>query len=165
MVIGFDAKVEFKSQRVERTATFTVNASVQVTFSLFGPMKEKLWAPGWEPEIIYSTTNDVEEHMIFKTNPNHGEAEHYLWVINQYKPEKFLVEYIVSNSERIWFITVHCEPAETETKVKVTYSYTGLTLEGNRLNEIAIEKMYACNLSDWKEAINYYLNTGKQLSN
>lgn len=161
----FEPQAEFKSKRVQRFAVFKVNAPVQIVFPLFGPMKEKLWAAGWEPEIIYSTTNDVEEHMVFKTNSGHGESEPYLWVINQYKPEEYLVEYMVSTSVRIWFITVYCEPAEASTKVKVTYSYTGLTPEGNRLNEIAIEKMYARNLTDWEEAINHYLKTGKQLSN
>lgn len=165
MIKDFDTQIEFKSQRVQRFAEFTVYAPVQVAFPLFGPIKEKLWAPGWEPEIIYSTTHDVEEHMVFKTNPSPEETEPYLWVINQYKPEAYFVAYTVSTSQRIWFITVCCEPAEAETKVKVSYSYTGLTPEGDRLNEIAIEKMVARNLTDWQEAINHYIKTGKQLTN
>jgi hypothetical protein len=163
MIAVCDSKVDFKAERVERTATFTVNAPVDVAFPLFGPIKEKLWASGWEPEIVYSITNDVELQMIFKTKSSLGEPESYLWVINQYRPDEFLVEYTVSTTQRIWFITVKCDPEDAFTQVTVTYSYTGLTEEGNQLNRTALERMYAHNLTDWAEAINFYLKTGKQL--
>ena len=52
---------------------------------------------------------------------------------------------------------------EEKTNVTVTYTYTGLTDEGNRKNKLAIEKIYANNLKDWEKAINRYLETGQQL--
>jgi hypothetical protein len=162
MVVGCGGKIDFHAQRIQRSSTFKVKAPVEIVFPLFGPIKEKLWATGWSPEIIYSVTNDVEQHMIFKTPSRYGEPESYIWVISQYQPESFLIEYTVSTSNRIWVITVQCQPNENETKVTVTYSYTGLTPEGNRINEIALKEMYSHNLSDWQEAINYYLETGGQ---
>jgi hypothetical protein len=159
-----ETKIHFESKRVERSAAFTVKAPVEEAFPLFGPIKEKLWAAGWEPEIIYSESKDVEQHMIFRTNNKHGESENYQWIITQYQPDQFLIEYTVSTSQRVWFITVKCEAAGRETKATVTYSYTGLTEEGNKLNENALNKMYAHNLSDWEEAVNYYIETGKQMT-
>lgn len=162
MITACDSKVEFQSQRVERSSMFVVATPVEVVFPLFGPVKEKLWAAGWNPEIIYSVTQYVEERMVFKTVSRYGESEPYIWMISKYRPQDFLIEYTVSTSNRIWVITVQCQPDESETKVKVSYSFTGLTPEGNRINEIAIEEMYAHNLNDWQEAINHYLQTGSQ---
>jgi hypothetical protein len=163
MVAACDNKIDFKSQRIERSSAFKVKATVEIVFPLFGPIKEKLWAAGWNPEIIYSTTQDVEERMVFKTVSSYREPEPYIWMISQYQPDKYLIAYTVSTSNRIWIVTVQCESEEDKTKVMVTYSYTGLTPEGNRINEIALKEMYEHNLTDWQEAINYYLETGSQM--
>jgi hypothetical protein len=152
----------FKAERIQKSATFVVNATVEKAFPLFGPIREKEWAAGWEPQIIYSTNPEIEEHMIFKTTAKHHDESEYTWVVTQFKPKEFFIEYTVSTSNRIWFISVKCEPAGKETKVAVTYTYTGLNEQGNQLNKSALEKMYAENLKDWEEAINYYLSTGNQ---
>lgn len=152
----------FKAERVQKSASFVVNTSIEKAFPLFGPVREKEWAAGWEPQIIYSINPEVEEHMIFKTTAkHHGESE-YTWVLTQFRPKEFFLEYTVSTSGRVWFITVKCERDGEKTHVTVTYQYTGLNEEGNQMNRSALEKMYAHNLKDWEEAINYYLATGKQ---
>ncbi len=150
------------ARRIERTASFIVQASVEKVFPLFGPIREKEWAAGWEPQVIYSQHPEVEEHMIFKTSGNPDEKE-YVWVVAQYKPAQFFIEYLVSTHQRIWFITVECKPRQENTLVSVTYSYTGLTEVGNRINQESLAKMFAHDLNDWSEAINYYLSTGKRL--
>jgi hypothetical protein len=156
------AQTVFKAERVQKSASFVVNTSTEKAFPLFGPVREKEWAAGWEPQIVYSTNPEAEEHMIFKTSNNHhGEGE-YVWVISQYSPKDYFIEYTVSTSQRLWFIGVRCRPKGSSTSVTVTYSYTGLTEEGNQLNKLALDKMYAHNLKDWKEEINHYLATGKQ---
>jgi hypothetical protein len=152
----------FKSERIQKSASFVVNSLVEKAFPLFGPIREREWAAGWEPQIVFSTDPEVEEHMMFKTQGGfEGEME-YLWVLTQFRPNDFLLEYSVSTSNRVWFITVKCEPKNKHTKVTVTYSYTGLTEYGNQLNKIALDKMFLHNLKDWEEAINYYLATGQQ---
>jgi len=156
------AQTTFKAERVQKSASFVVNTTIEKAFPLFGPIREKEWTAGWEPQIIYSVNPEVEEHMIFKTSGNHhGEGE-YLWVLSQYNPKDYFVEYTVSTSQRLWFISVRCRPRGNSTSVTVTYTYTGLTEEGNQLNKLALDKMYAHNLKDWEEAINYYLATGKR---
>jgi len=151
------------AERIERTASFLVNAEIENAFPLFGPIREKEWAAGWEPQIIYSQSREVEAHMIFKTAASNPEEKEYLWVVTQYRPADFFIEYKVSTHQRIWFITVICKPQEDKTLVSVTYSYTGLTEGGNNLNKLALEKMFAHNLKDWEEAINYYITTLKRL--
>jgi len=152
----------FKAERVQKTASFVVNTAIEKAFPLFGPIREKEWTAGWEPQIIYSVNPEVEEHMIFKTSGKHHGEEEYLWVLSQYNPKDYFIEYTVSTSQRLWFISVRCRPKGSNTSVTVTYTYTGLTEEGNQLNKLALDKMYAHNLKDWEEAINYYLFTGKR---
>lgn len=159
-----ETAIGFKPERISRSATFAVNGKIKDIFPLFGPIREKEWAAGWEPEIIYRTNDDilVEEHMIFQTN-GHEREEKYTWIITQYEPEKYQIEYTVSTSERTWFIRVQCKESGTNTSVSVSYTYTGLTEPGNRKNELAMTRMFSHDLKDWQEAINYYLKTGKQL--
>jgi hypothetical protein len=156
------AQTAFKAERIQKSASFVVNTSIEKPFPLFGPIREKEWAAGWEPQIIYSINPEVEEHMIFKTSSKHHGEEEYLWVLTQYNPKDYFIEYTISTSQRLWFISVRCRPKGNNTSVTVTYNYTGLTTEGNQLNQLALDKMYAHNLKDWEEAINYYLAAGKR---
>jgi hypothetical protein len=153
--------VEFKPERVQRSASFIVNSTVDKSFPLFGPLLEMEWAAGWEPRVIYLEQKLVEEHMIFKTKSQYGED--YLWAVTQYDPTNYFIEYAVTAPERIWFIRVVCRSEDDKTKVTVTYSYTGLSEKGNRQNKEALNRMFENDLKDWEKAINYYLETGKQL--
>ena len=157
-----DVENSFKAERVQRTASIVMNAPIEKVFPLFGPIREKEWTTGWEPSVLLSKDLLIEEHMIFQTKGHEGEGK-YTWAVTTYEPEKHLVEYTVFTSERIWFIRVACEAAGEKTNATVTYTFTGLTEEGNQKNKSALERMYAHDLKDWEEAINYYLETGKQL--
>lgn len=160
-----EALTDYKAERISRTASFLVKEDVKKVFPLFGPVREMEWAEGWEPQIVFSETMDVETKMIFQTAERFENEGKYTWVISQYFPERYLIEYTVSTPERIWFITVQCAENGEQTHVTVTYTFTGLTEKGHELNKQALEKMYAENLKDWEAAINYYLTTGKPLTN
>ena len=156
--------LNFESKRISRTSIITLNASLDKVFPLFGPIKEKEWADGWSPEIVYSKTNLLEEHMVFKTKAHgHGETN-YTWIVTKYMPEQSFIEYTVFTNERLWYITIKCSENSNiqTTDVEITYTYTGLTEKGNVINEKALQSMYSNELKDWEEAINYYLKTGKK---
>ncbi len=156
----------FSPQRISKTSVIALNAALEKVFPLFGPIKEKEWAAGWDPEMIHPTSGEVEEHMVFKTtaHPSHEEPD-YIWTLSKYLPEEASLEYTVFTPERIWWITIRCweEIPDQMTKAEITYTYQGLTERGNKINERALQRMYAHNLKDWEEAINYYLETGKRL--
>lgn len=152
----------FKAERISKTASFIVEGKIENVFPLFGPIREMEWVDGWSPQIIFSESNLVEEHMIFRTKGSTDE-EYYTWMITQFDESKHLIEYTVSTSNRIWFIRVACESYQEKTKTTVSYTYTGLNARGNELNRIALSKMYANDLKDWQEAINHYLREGKLL--
>lgn len=152
----------FKAERISRQATIHVNAPLDKTFPLFGPVLEKLWAPGWEPEVIFSKDAEVEEHMIFRTPGHHETEPFYTWTVTQYQPARGLVEYTVQTTNRIWFVRVVCQESGASTDVTVSYTYTGLNDLGNQLNKLALDNMFAENLTDWQQAINEYLKTSRE---
>ncbi len=151
------------AKRIQRSASFIVNTNIEKAFPLFGPIREKDWCAGWEPTIIYSKHPEVEQHMIFKTPSSDPKEREYLWVVTQYDQKEYLIEYTVYTQLRIWFITVACASQDNATLATVTYCYTGFTEESACGNEAALNKMFAHNLNDWAEAINFYLTTGKRL--
>ena len=156
----------FKPKRISRTSIITLNAPLMKVFPLFGPIKEKEWADGWNLEVVYSDANDIEEHMVFKTKSSHDHGEpNYVWTVSKYLPEQSLIEYSVFTTERLWYITIKCNENTTDqtTKAEITYTYTGLTEKGNTINEKALQAMYSRDLKDWEEAINFYLKTGEIL--
>src|SRR5688572_15408114 len=102
------SQTSFTPERISQSATIALEADIAIVFSLFGPILEKKWAHGWEPEIIYSTSRLVEEYMIFRTRAPHPSEDYFTWVVTQYEPEKYLIEYTVSTLHRIWFIRVEC---------------------------------------------------------
>jgi hypothetical protein len=153
---------EFKSERVSQSASFILNSDVNKIFPLFGPVREKEWAAGWEPQIIFPLSVEVEKNMVFQTKGKYPGEEKFTWVISTFNSKNYEIEYTVSTSERIWLIQVRCEAIENKTKATVTYTYTGLTQQGNERNKVALKNMFAENLKDWQEAISYYLETGKQ---
>jgi hypothetical protein len=154
---------DFKPERISKTASFMIDGEIENVFLLFGPVREKEWAEGWNPEIVFGESALVEQHMIFRTHASTDEG-FYTWVITQLDEKKYLVEYTVSTSNRIWFINVQCQPSANKTKATVTYTYTGLNPKGNELNRSALAKMFENDLKDWQEAINCYIHNGKMLT-
>lgn len=158
--------LNFKAGRFERSATIILNGPLEQVFPLFGPIREKEWADGWNPEIIHGAGDDVEEHMVFKTVSHFHEESDYVWTVSKYMPDRAFIEYTVISGERIWFITVKCDkdPAPRTTRAEITYTITGLTENGNSIGEKALQEMFARDLKDWEEAINFYLKTGERFT-
>ncbi len=155
----------FESQRISKTSVITLNASLSTIFPLFGPIREKEWASGWNPQLIYSMNALVEEHMIFRTRSHHEHEPDSIWTVSKYNPDQSFIEYTVFTPERLWWITIQCREGITAdtTEAEITYTYSGLTDNGNAINTRALETMYHHDLRDWEASINHYLETGEQL--
>jgi len=156
--------IDFKSEKITKTASFEVNGNINKVFPLFGAFEERKWAAGWSPKLVYPSKEIIEEGTTF-TTAGHGENENeFLWRVSKYEPTQYMIQHLVSTNNRFWTITVECMMTESEkTYVTVTYSYIGLNSLGNEINQKSAEKMYSKNLNDWKDAINYYLSAGETL--
>lgn len=159
-------KKEFFPSRITQTETIYLHALPEVVFPLFGPIAEKKWAEGWNPEIVYSETGELERNMVFKTYGFKGGKTTYIWMVSYLNFEETEVVYTVSSKNRIWTIHVNCQVMETDptkTAVEVTYTYVGLNNKGNKQNRKALKAKYQYALKDWEESLNYYLETGEKL--
>ncbi|NUO78921.1 hypothetical protein HUU05_02510 [candidate division KSB1 bacterium] len=155
----------FIAQRIAQSRRIKLNGPLHTVFPLFGPITEKLWVQGWDPEIVYLNAKEIAEHMIFRTPPRFENEPPYTWILSKYAPESALVEYTIFTPDRLWTITVQCEEgsAAQTTHAEITYAFTGLSELGNAMNEKALHAMYANDLKDWEEAINHYLKTGEKV--
>ncbi len=145
---------------VSRTATIHLSGPLAEVFPLFGPVREKDWAEGWDPRVIYSTTGLLDEHMVFQTKTEYpGRESDKTWVVSRYDPKSAFIEYTVSTSARLYWITIRCEQdgGAEATRAEVTYTFTALTEAGEALIEKAARDMFARELKDWESAINAYL--------
>ncbi|RPI79605.1 MAG: hypothetical protein EHM45_02225 [Desulfobacteraceae bacterium] len=156
----------FKAKRISRTSIIQLNGPLDKVFPLFGAIREKEWAEGWDPRMVYSTTQLLEEHMVFQTATEYpGEESNKTWVVSKYAPEQAYIEYTVFTSVRVYWVAIQCRenPGARTTQAEVVYTFTGLNAAGNFLIEKALNEMFIHDLKDWEKAINYYLETGKIL--
>ncbi len=148
---------------VSRTATIQLNGPVSVVFPLFGAVREKDWAEGFDPQLVYSTTGLLDEHMVFTTRTEYPEEESdKTWVVSSLDTERAFLEYTVFTSARLYWITIRCREDDggRRTLAEVTYTFTALTEAGESLIRKAARDMYAQDLKDWEADINRYLSAG-----
>jgi len=150
---------------VSRTTTIRLNGPVAAVFPLFGAVREKEWAEGWDLRLVCSTTGVLDEHMVFQTKTEYdGEESDKTWVVSRLEPERAFVEYTVFTTARLYWITIRCrdDAGGKATLAEVTYTFTALTKAGQALIEKAARDMFARELKDWEEAINHYLAGGQK---
>lgn len=148
----------FKTERISRSSIIQLEGDIDTVFPLFTPFEERKWVEGWDPRLVYPHKEIVEEGTSFRTRGRYPGEDEYLWIINKYEPDIFRVEYLVSTPDRFWTIAVACNPkSKNQSTAEITYTFTGLNPDGNRLNQLALEEMYHDSLKDWEAAINRYL--------
>jgi len=154
----------FAGKSVTRSGAIHLNGPITKIFPLFEPIGEKAWAPGWEPQMVYPASGVAQNGTVFLTYDDHGKNETY-WTIIEYDTQRHRVTYInVIPNYQVRRITVECrEIAPDKTDATVTYSYTGTTSRGNDDLLKKTEEHYAAEMQHWTHAINYYLETGKQI--
>jgi len=152
--------MDFKAEKLCRTAQILVNENIDTVFPLFGAFEERKWAKGWAPVLVYPATETIEEGTTFRTRANDPRESEYLWRVSKFEPQKHLIQYLVSTENRYWTITVTCSVSgDRQTCAEITYCYIGLNPLGNELNRQSLDAMYRDDLRDWQEEINQYLAT------
>ena len=156
----------FTAKRVGHAQTITLNYMPERVFPLFTPEEEKKWAAGWDFELIYSSSDEVEENLIFTTAAHdHGQSG-AIWIISRYEPTDYFIEYQrIEPGVKIGRIRIRCEAGDQEaTLVAIEYVYTALSEPGNEFIDRFAANEYITFIGHWEKAINYYLKTGKTLS-
>jgi hypothetical protein len=143
-----------------RASTFvgqiTADASVGAVFPLFSPQGERLWVPGWDPEILHPAGNDWREGQVFRTREEMGEA---IWVITRLDQAQHRVEYHrVEPGRYVAHIAVGCkELPGRRTQVSTAYSFVGLSEVGNQDIAAMTQEAYDAKMSRWSTWVNQHL--------
>jgi len=142
---------------------FTVPLPLAEAFTLFEPVGEKNWAGGFDPVFATRESAALGSDSVFTLETIHdGAKRQAIWLVTRYDPAAAPIEYrAVYPGVRIARITVHCSRSnESETRVAVTYRYTGLYGEGDAYIDSMTEKTFAGRIDERAAQIRAYLARG-----
>lgn len=146
----------FTSQAVEFNGTLTFKGRFDEIFGLFSPEGERLWVPGWNPELLYPHGVAWAKGQIFRTQEGKGEA---VWIVTALDRDRGHAEYHrVEPGRYVARVRVQCSAGEAgDVSVSVAYKFIGLSASGN--GEIAAMEpgAYAEKMARWKGWIDAYL--------
>ena len=142
---------------VKHTASFEIAQPVAVLFPLFSAEGEKLWVPGWDYENVMGYTDLHEDYVFVTKSHDHADSD-AIWLVKKYEPEDCLVQlYKIEPGEKIGIVEVQCfEQAESQTKIRVTDEYIGLSEKGNEFVSKFTVQEYGEFISEWESLLLRY---------
>lgn len=134
--------------------------SPEKIFPLLCPAREADWIPGWNLELIYTSSGYAEDKCIFRTN-NSNSAGEGLWSFTGFKLNEY-IEFVRFQQD----LLLHCKICLTQNKDGTTTASwktisTALSEKGNKI----IESMSGDkNHNPVIHLMDYYLKNGKMIS-
>jgi hypothetical protein len=128
LLLAFFGPVTLAQQA--RSFSFELLADVSHATPLFGPVREREWAPEWAPQFLHPATPTQREGAIFTTT-GHGGTR--LWILTAYDPAAGRVGYLVTDPGfLVTEITISIVPAGARaSRATVTYRRSALTERAN----------------------------------
>ncbi len=153
----------FRPRRITRAYRQTINAKPETVFPLLCPVREAEWLDGWQYSMIYSESGLVEEGAVFST-PGEGE-EDTVWIIVRHDSQRRIVEFArFTPNSRTCLLKVAVTPKDGHhSYVDISYTYTGLSPEGNEFIDNFTEDAFLEAVTFWENSMNYFLETGERL--
>lgn len=147
----------FAPDSVELNGGFILGVPPDAAFELFSPIGEKLWVPGWNPELLHPPGVTWERGLIFRTQEERGEA---IWVITGLDRERREVEYHrIEGGRYVAKVSVNCRAsADMQTEVRVTYTFVGLSESGNQEIAAMSAQLYEEKMNRWLGWIHRHLS-------
>ncbi len=125
-------------------------------FPMFSPEGEKLWVPGWNPEILHPPGETWCEGLVFRTVEESGPAT---WVVNHFDPASHNVVYHRLEPEHyVARVEVTCRSkTNTTTEVAVQYTFVPLTPTGLAAIVAMTDESYKEKMMRWQRWIDQAL--------
>jgi len=149
-----------KPNRKEFTCTQTWKGSVNVVFPLLCPVKEADWIPGWEPNLVISSSGLMEKNCIFVELEGEEEA---IWVVPTYEHNRYLDMYRILPGVSISQFSILLKEKGELTEANITYGHTSLGEQGDKVVDEFTEESFNAFMGHFETAINHYLLTGKMI--
>ena len=132
-----------------RVRSFRLEAPLTRVFPLFTALGERIWAQGWEPELL---SGQEERGSVFRTT--HGGRE-TTWIVVTYLPSEGRVSYArLAQGSNMGLVDVECSASAGGTEVSVRYTLTGLNGQGHAFVDEFLDPVhYSRMIEEWREAI------------
>ena len=135
---------------LSRTQSFELPLACAQALPLFTAPGERLWAPGWEPEMLSGGTG---RGSVFRTRSGERET---VWIVAEYAPEQGRASYArIAQGSNMGMVDVRCRALEARrSEISVNYTLTGLTPEGRAFVQgFLAPDAYADFIKEWRTAI------------
>ena len=145
---------------IKHSASFEIAQRIDVLFPLFSPEGEKAWIPGWD-YINVMGSKDLHEDYVFMTKNNDHAFTDVIWIVKEYDPSKYRVQYYkVEPEKKVGIIEVKCLSQGNDiTKVQVSYEYIGISEEGDQfVSEFTADNFHIF-ISEWEILLQKYFDT------
>ena len=147
---------KFKRKIQEFSGTW--DTAPETLFPLLCPAREADWIPGWDCELIYTTSGYAEDKCVFRTEKSNSAGDG-IWMFTGYEPNEY-VEFVKFQQDMLTYcrITLTSNDNGTTTATWKT-TLTALTEKGNK----ELEKVAAQNHQSnaFYELVNHYIKKGK----
>jgi len=142
----------------EEQFAFTAHAPMEQVAPLFGADKERVWAPGWDPQFIHPPQVTDELGMVFIVGHGHLKS---VWVNTEFDPKAGRIQYVYMIPDAlVTRITLKLTPEGNQTRVEVAYDRTALSAEADWHVQHMAEQDRSSG-AHWEKQVNGYLERGK----
>ncbi len=140
-------------RRETRSFELALSGPADTAFPLFGPVREREWAPDWAPRFLAPDPPAQDSSGAVFTTERHGGTS--VWVMTTYDPHRRRVRYVVLHPELVTCeIAIDVAATGTSTsRAHVTYRYTALSEHGERFIAHWLDQ-FPHLARDWESAIN-----------
>ncbi len=119
--------------RLELSGSLELAVAPREAFPFFTALGERKWVPGWNPELVYPESGELEEDQVFVTGSG---KERTLWYVARVDRERHEVSYVrATPGNRVARVDVAVSPLGEGSEVRVSYRWTALSAEGRRAIE------------------------------
>ncbi|MFX1461535.1 MAG: hypothetical protein ACFFBF_00630 [Promethearchaeota archaeon] len=139
--------------------TGTVGTTPDKIFPLLCPAREADWIPGWNPDLIYTSSGYAEEKCVFRTKKSSSAGEG-LWIFTGFKLNEY-IEFVKFTKDILIHSRINLTPNEDGTSTLTSKTIaTAISEKGNE----EIEKISDNSHNTIIHLMDYYLKNGKMIS-
>jgi hypothetical protein len=151
-------KLKRKTQKYKKTFSF---ASEKVFLQLC-PSRELDWIPGWECDLVYTSSGYMEDDCIF-TTPETNLLGFGLWIVSRYVPNRKLELVRIIGESVVLHFRINLKDNHDGTSTAVwNLTFTALNESGNKIvesipdNNPAFERVI--------DGLEHFLQTGEMMT-
>jgi len=150
-----------KPNRVTRTYTQSLIGDPDQVFPLLCPVREAEWVNGWHPRLVLTESGLVEADCVFVTAAGPQEA---IWLVTLHDPVGHRLEIVkVIPGIVVGKIEIQLAAAEQGSTAYISYSFTSLGLDGDRVVKEFTQDHFDDFMTTWESELNHFLATGERL--